>query len=59
MLCCISCSNWRDVEVAFNRLVSMKREVGTGDSQKGIHNSSICFVYVRNMYSLYMMGCML
>lgn len=46
MLCCISGSNWRDVQAALNRLVSTKREAVTGDSQKGIHNSSICSVYV-------------
>ena len=49
MLCCISGSDWRDVEVAFTRLVSMKREAVTGDSQKGIHNSSICFVYKQGL----------
>ena len=45
MLWCVLDSNWREIEVALDGLVSQEREASTGDSQKGIHNGSICSVY--------------
>ena len=46
MLCCVLDSNWREVEVALDRLVSQEREVATGDSHKGVHNGGVRFVCV-------------
>ena len=44
MLCCVLGTDWRELEVAFDRLVSLEREASTGVSEKGIHNSyhSVC-----------------
>ena len=45
VLCCVLDSDWKDVEVALDRLVFQEREASTGDSQKGIHDGSIRSVY--------------
>ena len=44
-MCCVLGSDWKDIEVVLDRLVSQEREASTGDSQKGIHNGSIRSVY--------------
>ena len=39
MLCCVLETDWSELEVALDRLVSLERETSKGDSQKGIHNN--------------------
>ena len=39
MLCCVLETDWSELEVALDRLVSLEREASTGNSQKGIHNN--------------------
>ena len=38
VLCCVLDTNWRELEVALDRLVLLEREAYKGDSWKGIHN---------------------
>ena len=46
VLCCVLDSNWMEIEVALDRLVSQEKEASTGDSHKGIHNGSIFSLYI-------------
>ena len=39
MLCCVLGSDWTELEVALDKLVSLEREASTGDTQKGIRNN--------------------
>ena len=52
VLCCALDTDWGELEVALDRLVSLEREASTGDSQKVIH---IVFqsVYVFRVLKMY------
>ena len=54
MLCCAVFldTDWRELEVALDRLASLEREASTGDSEKGIHNV-FQPVYVFRMLGIY------
>ena len=49
MLCCTLETDWRELEVALDRLVSLEREASTDGSWKGIHNN-FHFVHVESAW---------
>ena len=54
VLCCVSGTDWKELEFALDRLVSLEKEASKVDSQKGIHNvfQSVS-LYVFRVFGMY------